>query len=288
MTAKACWHLLAGLLLVASVDATESSVAKALIAPGDVTLGMSLAALKTVRPKVFNGPEASRPNDPEQRKWPTMMEVIDLGQPSQVSFWYLFSNDKLTGLLRTRNLVLVPPDERNAEALSAYDSFTGVLGDPRQEIFLRRGDASFVPVRADVWADNVAQLSFYFIATTKEITTAVVATSDFPMEQVLIRPDPKRFEVEDEAAQTVADLPRSQPKGEAGTATIKKVRTIPSPSLSESNQVKPTRSVNTSKAEQPDKNVQLFVLWALVITIALGALWMSWRTPSKSHQNKTK
>lgn len=287
MTPKVCWPLFAVLLFVASADAAESSAAEALIAPGKVALGMSSAALKAVRPKAFDGPQASRPNDPQQRKWPTMMEVTDLGQPSQVSFWYLFANDRLTALLRTRNLVLVPPAGRIAEASSAYDALYGLLGPPRQESLLRKGDSSFVPVRADVWTDDVARLTFYFIATTKEVTTAVVAPSDFPMEQVLIRPDPKRFEVEDKAAQTVADLPRSQPQDGDGAANIKKSPTLTLPSWPKPMQAEPLPSVNQTKAQQASNNVMWWP-WALVGAITLGFLWMSWRATSKSHRDETK
>jgi hypothetical protein len=208
--------LLASLLFVADTNAAESSAAEALIAPAQVRLGMSLADLKAARPKAFDGPSASKTNDPQKRKWPTMMEVIDLGQPSQVSYWYLFSSDKLIGLLRTRNLVLVPPDAGNAEASSVYDAITGLLGASRQESLLRKSDTAFATVRADVWTDDVTRRSFYYIATTKEITTAVIAQSDFPIEQVMIRPDPKRFEIEDKGTQTITDLPRKQTVGRDG------------------------------------------------------------------------
>ena len=283
MTAKICRALLVGVLLVATAEAAAPSTAEVLIAPGQVALGMSLAALKAVRPKAFDGPGASRPNDPQQRKWPTMMEVIDLGQPSQVSFWYLFSNDKLSGLLKTRNLVLVSPEMRNGEASDAYDSLAELLGEPRQESLLRKGDASFVPVRADVWTDDVKRLSFYFIATTKEITIAVVAPGDFPMEQVLIRPDPKRFEVEDKTAQTVVDLPRSLPLGEGGEPRASRTLVPSIPSQSQPKQVRPTTSVNPPKADQPKDGAQSFGLWTLGIIVALGALWMAGRAISKSH-----
>jgi hypothetical protein len=276
------------MLLVATADAAESSAAEALIAPDQVTLGMSLASLKAVRPKVFDGPEASRPNDPQQRKWPTMMEIVDLGQPSQVSFWYLFSNDKLTGLLRTRNLVLVPPERRNVQASSLYAGFARLLGVPRQESLLRKGDVSFVPVRADVWTDDATQRIFYFIATTKEITTAVVASSDFPMEQVLIRPDPKRFEIADKAAQTVADLPRSAPLGGDAAPENNKTPALSFPSLSQPKQGSPKPFVNSPKPEQPKEDEWSLGLWVLMIAFALATLWIMWRAISKSQQGETK
>lgn len=288
MTVKVCLALLAVMLLTATANAADPSAAEALIAPGQVTLGMSVAALKAIRPKAFDGPEASRPNDPQQRKWPTMMEVIDLGKPSQVSFWYLFSNDKLSALLRTRNLVLVSPEGRNAEASAAYHAFAGLLGEPRQEALLRKGDASFVPVRADVWTDDATRLSVYFIATTKEITTAIVAPSDFPMEQVLIRPDPNRFEVEDKASQTIADLPRSQPLSKDIAPRINKTPALSVPSLPQSKQWSPKPSVNLPKPEQPKDDEWSFGLWSLMIAIALAILWIMWRAISKSHQGVTK
>ena len=288
MTAKICRSLLVGVLLVATAEGAELSPAEVLIAPRRVALGMSLAALKEARPNAFEGPEASRPNDPQQRKWRTMMEVIDLGQPSQASFWYLFSNDKLSGLLKTRNLVLVSPASRNSEASDAYDAFAELLGEPRQETLLRKGDASFVLVRADVWTDDVKRISFYFIATTKEITTAVVSPSDFPMEQVLIRPDPERFEVEDKTAQTVVDLPRSQPLGGDGKLGPSKTLVPSISSQSHQKKARQTTSVNSQKADQPKDEVPSFGLWTLGIVIALGTLWMTWRTISKSHCGRAK
>ena len=280
--------LLAGLLLATSMEAADFSAAEALIAPGQVRLGMSIADLKSVRPKVFEGPETRRPDDVQNRMWPTLMEVIDLGKPSQASFWYLFSNDKLIGLFRTRNLVLVSPEERNAEASAAYDAFAGLLGVPRQESLLRKGEKSFVPVRADVWTDDAARLSFYFIATTKEITTAVVTPSDFPTEQVFIRPDPKRFEVEDKAAQTLADLPRSQTTGGGSAPRINGTPAFSIPSPPQPKQGMPTPSVNPPKAEQPKDDARSFGLLALVISIALVGFWIAWRAISKSDQGGAK
>jgi hypothetical protein len=287
MIVQFCRRLLAGILLATSADAADFSAAEALIAPGQVRLGMSIADLKAVRPKVFEGPETRRPDDVQNRMWPTLMEVIDLGKPSQASFWYLFSNDKLIGLLRTRNLVLVSSEGRNAEASAAYDAFAGLLGVPRQESLLRKGDRSFVPVRADVWTDDAARLSFYFIATTKEITTAVVTPSDFPTEQVFIRPDPKRFEIEDKKSQTVNDLPRSQAQaGESASRANESPASIPS--LPQIKQRTLTPSSDLLKVEQPKADQRSVGQWAMGIVIVLVVVWLAWRVISKSHPSETK
>jgi hypothetical protein len=139
-----------------------------------------------------------------------------------------------------------------------------------------------------VWTDDATQLSFYFIATTKEITTAVVASSDFPMEQVLIRPDPKRFEVEDKAAQTVADLPRSPPLSGDAAPGVNKTPVPSIPSLPQPKQRSPTPSVNPPKPEQPKGDEWSFGLWTLMTAIAMAALWLMWRAISKSEQGATK
>ncbi len=56
------------------------------------------------------------------------------------------------------------------------------------------------------------------------------------------------------------------------------------PPLPQPKQWRPTPSVNTPKAEQPKNHARSFGLWALVFAIALVALWMAWRTISKSRQ----
>jgi hypothetical protein len=284
MTIKAGGLLFLGILISAALIAAESLVPEALVAPGQVTLGISLIELRVARPNAFDGPEATRPNDPQKRKWPTMMEVVDLGQPSQVSFLYLFSNDKLIGLLRTRNLVLMSPDGRIREASSAYAAFTRLLGESRQESVLRKGDSSYVPVRADVWADDVGRRSFYFIATTREITTAVVAVSDFPIEQVMIRPDPSRFDFEDKATQTVTDLPRSTVPGEGAAPIITPITKSPLPISHQRVDSRQQSSVNTPEKDQSKDDTQSFMLWTLVSTITIGVAWLALRAASKSRR----
>jgi hypothetical protein len=276
--------LLAIGLRATSLKAAVSSAAEALIAPAQVRLGMSLADLKAVRPKAFDGPSASKTNDPQKRKWPTMMEVIDLGQPSQVSYWYLFSSDKLVGLLRIRNLVLVQPEARNAEASSGYNAITGLLGASRQESFLRKGDTSFVTVSADVWTDDVTRRSFYYIATTKEITTVVLDQSDFPIEQVMIRPDPNRFEIEDKGTQTVTDLPRRQTTGKDGAPKIKEESSRTVPSEPQPKMEMSPAYVTSPKLSESKINQWRVSLWLLFIAIALVVLFMVKRTKKRAAQ----
>jgi hypothetical protein len=273
--------MVAAFSLASFTDATEPSTVEALIAPPRVSLGMQVSALKAARPEAFDGPEASKPNDPQQRRWPTVMEVIDLGNPSQISFWYLFANNKLVGLLKTRNLVLETPERRNIEAVSAYLSISEFLGVPSQESFLRKGDTSFVSVRADVWTDEVSKRKFYFIATTKEITTAVIAQSDFPMEQVLIRPNPGRFQLEDKATQSVEDLPRPPYQNGDAASTIRRSPTPPVPLVQNPTQAKIVTLIGTTpEAERTDDGLW-FAPWVLIIVLTLGALVKSWRTAAK-------
>ena len=118
--------LLSRVALSVAAEAADFAAAEAFLAPSQVKLGMSTSSLKAVRPNLFDGPEAVSRAVPNNR-CPTLMEVLDLGKPSQISYWYLLADDKLVGILRTRNLVLLDDEARNEEAMAVYQNLTVLL-----------------------------------------------------------------------------------------------------------------------------------------------------------------
>jgi hypothetical protein len=70
---------------------------------------------------------------------------------------------------------------------------------------LRNGESGLVTVQAEIWRDDAAGCTACFIATTQEITTALVVPSHFPLNRIFMSPDPERFatEMEPENDQSV-------------------------------------------------------------------------------------
>lgn len=202
------WASLAFFCFVACLaSAQDFKVAADTIVPDGVRLGMGVADLKQARPTAFEGPPASLPGGQDAKTYRTLMEVQNIGVPGHLSYWYLCSREKVVGVLRTRSLVGIDPESSKQAAQQAYGQLAQQLGSARQETFLRKGEAAYVPVRADVWRSKEGG-AIYFIATDREMTVAIVEATDFPLDQVFIRPDPQRFPMEEPDKQSVFDLER--------------------------------------------------------------------------------
>lgn len=193
---------------VVSAQNFESAISK--IAPSGVRLGLNVEELKATRPDVYQGPSAAMPGSPQAdfKQFATFMEVQGMGQPGHVSYWYLLSQNQVVGVLKTTNLVGIDDEARGTSAQSLFRELTSLLGGSQQESIIRKGGTAFVPVRSDVWKDSESGRAIYFIATDKEITVAALAQSNFPIEQVFIRPNAERFPLENPAEASIRDLDR--------------------------------------------------------------------------------
>lgn len=202
--------LLLGITLIMHVFPSSINDAEYFIAPEKVKLGISIAELKIIRPNLIDNYVLSSHADSEKSRYIAITEAIDLGQPSAISLCYLFSEDKLIGIQKTRNFESVSLSQRNFEASASYYTLTKLLGNPQQKPVLRTGEKSFVSVSADIWTPATSNLLFYFIATNKELSVSFMTKSILPMDEILIYPDPERFEIESKDIQTVTDLPRAE------------------------------------------------------------------------------
>ena len=195
----------------ATLLAQDFDSALSRIAPSGVRLGLSLEELRTTRPTIFEGPSARMPGSDRtgSPQFPTYMENQGLGQTGHTSYWYLLSQNKVVGVLKTTNLVGIDLEAANVAAQRMFRELAESLGNGQQESILRKGQTAFVPVRADFWKNSASGQTIYFIATDKEITVAALAPSDFPFGQVLIRPNAERFPIEAPAERTIRDLDRT-------------------------------------------------------------------------------
>jgi len=200
--------LVFGCLAVVSAQDFESAISR--IAPSGVRLGLDAEELKATRPDVYQGPSAAMPKPPQtdSNQFSTYMEVQGMGKPGHVSYWYLLSQNQVVGVLKTTNLIGIDDKARVVAAQSLFRELTTLLGDSQKEPILRKGGTAFVPVRSDVWKDSESGSTIYFIATDKEITVAALAQSNFPIEQVFIRPNAERFPLENPAEASIRDLDR--------------------------------------------------------------------------------
>jgi hypothetical protein len=236
----------------AAVWAQDFDSAVSRIAPPGVRLGLSLDELKVTRPAVIEGPSATMPGSTRTAspQFPTYMENQGVGRPGHISYWYLLSQDKVVGILKTTNLVGVDLEAGNMTAQRMFSELAELLGRGQEESILRKGQTAFVPVRADVWKSAKSGQSIYFIATDKEITSAALAQSDFPFSQVLIRPNAERFPLEAPAERTIRDLERTSP-AEPERKQVAALAT-PTADIESKPAVKNADSSNQSISQTPD------------------------------------
>ena len=201
-----CADLMVLIFCSSFVRSQDFGAAAKEIVPNGVEIGMLISDLKENRPTIFDGPSAANlRGEPHQ----TFMETQGLGKPGYVSFWYFTSSNQVVGAIKTKAHAGIAEAVFVNEAQRIFADLVSNLGKPFQDTILRKDAESFIPVRADVWKDPASGLMIYFVATTREITTAVIKPSDFPINQVFIRPDPQRFPLGQSKEISIRDIERS-------------------------------------------------------------------------------
>ncbi len=278
------------LSFAATVLAQDFDSAVSRIAPSGVRLGLSLEELRATRPTVFEGPSATMPGSDRTAspQFPTYMENQGIGQAGHTSYWYLLSQNKVVGILKTTSLVSIDLKAGNLAAQRLFSELSELLGTQQQESILRKGQIGFVPVRADVWKNAATGQAIYFIATDKEITVAALAQSDFPLGQVLIRPNAERFPIEAPAERTIRDLERtSPPQAESKQAPVQAVPAfdIASKPVTKSAVASDQSTVHEPSIKPPAKKVEnrfwlLFVVFgtAIIAGVAIAVRYFGKRS----------
>ena len=216
--------LVLGCLAVVSAQNFESAISR--IVPSGVRLGLDAEELKANRENLYEGPSAALPgsSQADSMRFATYMEIQGMGKPGHVSYCYLLSENSVVGVIKTTSLIGIHNEAQRTSAQSLYGEFTDLLGFSQQQLILRKGTTAFVPVRSDVWKDPESGSAIYFIATDKEITVAALAQSNFPIEQVFIRPDAERFPIESPAEASIRDLDRPDAGKSQNTQTFLQVQ----------------------------------------------------------------
>jgi len=268
-----CADLMMLLFCSSLVRAQDFETAIKEVIPQGVEIGMSSSSLKQTRPSLLDGPTAANPRgEPHQ----TFMETQGLGKPGYVSFWYLTSNNRVVGVMKTKGHAGIAESVFVNQAQRLFVDLTVTLGTPSQEKILRKADESFIPVRADVWKDPASGLMIYFVATTKEITTAVIGPSDFPLSQVFIRPDPQRFPLEQPKEVSIRDIDRAPPEQQSGLVdqvprSNEQLDAVPASGNHQESPRSNPRATNPREDEQTatPKNTN-YVVWVLSAVVLLG------------------
>jgi len=199
------WLFLYGYVGFSSANAQNYKTIVREILPQGVELGISSESIKKLRSASFDGPTAA---DAQGGQYRTFMEIEGRGAPGATIYWYLCSNDRIVGALRTKNLFGVDDAKSVDEAQRIFLEIRKELGDSTQIATIKKGTRAFISVKTDVWKDSSSGLKIYFLATTKEITVAAIAPSDFPMAQVFIEPDARRFPLESRDERKIYDIER--------------------------------------------------------------------------------
>ena len=172
-----------------------------MIIPENVSLGMSPEDFTASRPAALEGPTPLGGVEGAL----SFTEILNQGSSTQVAYWYFFYEGKLGGVLKTQVAGLIGAEQSQVQARETYVHLVNLLGEPRSEPVLRNGESGLVTVQAETWRDDAVGCTACFIATTQEITTALVVPSHFPLNRIFLSPDPERFatEMEPENDQSV-------------------------------------------------------------------------------------
>jgi hypothetical protein len=278
------------IIFVALAKAQDFDAAISRVFPSGVYFGLNADQLKATRQKIFEGPAASIPGSPQvvSNQFTSYMEIEGLGKPRSISYWYLLSENKVVGVLKITNTIGIDDQARMKSAQQLFNELTASLGGSQKESILRKGKTAFVPVRADVWKDRKNGSEIYFIATNAEITVAALTQSDFPTEQILIRPNAERFPLEKPADASIVDIDR----GDVDKPVITRhslqaqdnsdVYSVPSSNAKKMNQLtkEPEKSSKTAARSSNEHSFPslIVVVAAVVVTLTLVVFYFKGRS----------
>lgn len=266
-------------LLWACFAQAETQLSELIQAPRAFSIGMTEKELADQNEGLFPGPPIRQEGDDVAFK--TFMEVEGMGSPGHRSFYYLFENDALQGVIQTASLLGL--DQESAMRISGSNYkrvLEAVSGQPVKSEILRKDGESFANVTLEKWSLDDPSIDVFHVATNYESSVGVLASGTrFPTGQLFVSAEDSRFrgQILDDA--TIVDTSRVELQNTAGLRLDRRHR--------EGRDLEPFGSEERERvveshedprlaegAETENEDALRYWLWGLLVIAGLGCLYV--------------
>jgi hypothetical protein len=279
---KAINKIFLSLFLLALNAQAEIALSKLVQAPREFFVGMAERTLLDQKDGLFPGPSVRLESSAYSFK--TFMEIDGMGSPGHQSFYYLFEDNKLQGVIQTTSLLGLVEDEARRIATFNYNKvLEAVSGQSEISEILRKDGESFSRVTLEKWNINNESINVFHVATNYESSVGVLSSdTHFPTAQLFIAGTDQRFQDQIKNEATIVDTPR----GELLKVTSMRLtdrkregRELGPSNLQEKvNHHEPAQSEsNTSSIQDSNEHAAPYLKWILITCISLGMIYVFWK-----------
>ena len=270
------------LFLLALNAQAEIDLSKLVQAPRELFVGMAESKLLAQKDGFFPGPSVRLESSAYSFK--TFMEIDGMGSPGHRSFYYLFEDDKLQGVIQTTSLLGLVEDEARRIAAFNYNKVLEVVsGQSEISEILRKDGESFSRVTLERWNINNEAISVFHVATNYESSVGVLSSdTHFPTAQLFIAAADQRFQgqIKDEA--TIIDTPRKELQKvtnmRPGDRKKENRELAPSNPQKEADNHELAQSENnTSSVQDSNQYVPPYLKWMLIACVLLSIIYVFWK-----------
>lgn len=268
--------------LWASTAQSEIDVTKIIQAPREFSVGMTESKLASQKEGLFPGPSVSLEGSNVSFK--TFMEIDGMGSPGHRSFYYLFEDDKLQGVIQTTSLLGLDEDEAVRIASFNYKRvLEAVSGRSEASEILRKDGDSFSKVTLERWSIDNETMNVFHVATNYESSVGVLSSDTrFPTAQLFVPAEDQRFQgqIKDEA--TIADISRVVLQKVAGLQIDDRQRErrdlAPSNPQYKADHHELDQDKNSaSNTQGSDEYVPPHLIWMLMAFVFFGVVYVFWK-----------
>lgn len=275
-------EILLFLLLWALNAQAEIDATKLIQAPREFSVGMTESMLSGQKDGLFPGPSIRIEGGNFFFK--TFMEIDGMGSPGHRSFYYLFEDNELQGVIQTTNLIGLEKDEATRIAAFNYNGILrAVSGQSKTSEILRKDGESFSKVTLERWSINDGAISVFHVATNYESSVGVLSShTHFPTDQLFVSAADQRFQgqIRDEA--TIVDIPREELRKTVELRPRERKRedsNLASSKLQEKanyHELDKGKS-STSSVQDPNEYAPPYFKWMLITCVFLSVIYVFWK-----------
>lgn len=275
------------MILYAAIPSTiilgGTPLPKLIGSPRDLHFRMTESELANQKSGLFPGPSVLPDNGGSSFK--TFMEIDGMGSPGHRSYYYLFEDNELHGVVQTTSLLGIEKAEATRIAALNYKKVLElVTGQPDTTEILRADGGGFSRVTLETWSiDDDPGMKVFHVSTNCESTVGVLyGKTHFPTDQLFVSSDDKRFQGQIGNNGTIVDVSRAilqssanpkdvdrnRPSGESGISNRQFGDPNPSHQSNENGAVHDGKSTNAAFS---------YSAWILAVIVILGILFVIWK-----------
>ena len=269
-------------LFLLALNAQAENLSKLVQAPREFYVGMAESKLLAQKDGLFPGPSVRLESSAYSFK--TFMEIDGVGSPGHRSFYYLFEDDKLQGMIQTTSLLGLVEDEAKRIAAFSYNRVLEAVSGQSEISEIRRKDGeSFSKVTLESWNINNEAITVFHVATNYESSVGVFSSdTHFPTAQLFIAAADQRFQDQIKNEATIVDTPRGELRKvtnmRLGDRRKENQELTPSNSQKKAENYEPAQSENnTSSGQDFHEYVTLYLKWMLIVSVFLSVIYVFWK-----------